>query len=135
MNRVTLLGRLTKDPEIRYTPTGKRCALFTLAINRPYQNANKETEADFINCVVWNQGAGIIEQYVKKGHRLLCEGSIRTRSYERDGQRRYITEIIVSNFTFIESAKKQEEANQATAAAAGFDTFGSPVDVQEEIPF
>lgn len=126
MNSVTLLGRLVKDPEVRYTNTGKCVAGFTLAVNRPFKNEEGQQEADFINCIVFNKSAETIGNYVHKGQRLLLEGRMQTRSYDaKGGSRRYVTEVIVNHFEFIEQKKDSN--------SGGFDDFGAPFD--EKVPF
>lgn len=130
MNNWTGMGRLVRDPEVRYTQSGKVVVQFTLAINRTYKNAEGGYDADFINCVAWGKIAERIGNSVTKGQRLLVEGSIRIRSYEaKDGGKRWVTEIQVDSFEYIE--KKE------TAADAGFTGMGTeiPVPFNEEVPF
>lgn len=103
MNIASLIGRLTKEPELKYTPNGKAVVQFTIAVNRPYTKDNGEKEADFINCVAWNKTAETICNYSRKGHQVGVTGPIRTRSYEnQEGRKIYITEIIVENLTLLE---------------------------------
>lgn len=112
INNVTLTGRLTKDPALRATGTGKSVANFTLAVDRTYKDASGEYGADFINCVAWGQTAEIIQEYLNKGSLIGVEGRIQTRQYENnEGNTVFVTEIVVSNVTFLES-KKQAQANQ-----------------------
>ena len=95
MNKVILTGRITKDPEVRYTQTGVAVVSFTLAVNRQYRDANGNNQADFINCTAWRQTADFITRYIKKGYMLIVEGSIQSRSYQgQDGQTRYVTEVV-----------------------------------------
>ena len=115
INNVTLTGRLTKDPALRATGTGKSVANFTLAVDRTYKDASGEYGADFINCVAWGQTAEIIQEYLNKGSLIGVEGRIQTRQYENnEGHTVFVTEIVVSNVTFLES-KKQAQANQQQA--------------------
>ena len=114
INNVTLTGRLTKDPALRATGTGKSVANFTLAVDRTYKDASGEYGADFINCVAWGQTAEIIQEYLNKGSLIGVEGRIQTRQYENEGRTVFVTEIVVSNVTFLES-KKQAQANQQQA--------------------
>ena len=102
MNKVIILGRLVKDPVVQYTKTGKCYTQFTVASHRNYKNADGNYDADFINCVAWNKTAEAIGNSISKGHRILLEGSINIRSYEKDGIRKWITEILVSRFEYIE---------------------------------
>ena len=103
MNHITLLGRLVKDPEIKYTPSEKCVAQFTLAVDRPFKNADGNKEADFIPVVVWNRAAELVGNSCVKGHRLLVEGRLQIRSYQaKDGTKKYITEVIANSVEFIE---------------------------------
>lgn len=117
MNKIILIGRSTKDAELRYTQTGKQVATFTLAVDRDYKNSQGEREADFIPCVVWGKLAEIAGKYVTKGKQLAVAGRIQTRSYEdKDGQRRYITEVIVSDLQLLGSRQEgQAEQSQKPA--------------------
>ncbi|MBA9028065.1 MULTISPECIES: single-stranded DNA-binding protein [Bacillaceae] len=103
MNRVVLVGRLTKDPELRYTPNGVPVATFTLAVNRPFSNQQGEREADFINCVVWRKPAENVANFLKKGSLAGVDGRVQTRNYEgQDGKRVYVTEIQAESVQFLE---------------------------------
>src|SRR6478672_8734933 len=103
MNRVVLVGRLTKDPDLRFTPNGVAVANFTLAVNRPFSNQQGEREADFINCVVWRKPAENVANYLKKGSLAGVDGRIQTRNFEgQDGKRVYITEIVADSVQFLE---------------------------------
>jgi single-strand DNA-binding protein len=103
MNRVVLVGRLTKDPELRYTPNGVPVATFTLAVNRTFSNQQGEKEADFINCVIWRKAAENVANYLKKGSLAGVDGRIQTRNFEgQDGKRVYFTEVIAESVQFLE---------------------------------
>ncbi|EAD0725604.1 single-stranded DNA-binding protein [Listeria monocytogenes] len=103
INRVVLVGRLTKNPELRYTPSGVAVATFTLAVNRTFANQQGEREADFINCVVWRKPAENVANFLKKGSMAGVEGRVQTRNYEgNDGKRVYVTEIVAENVQFLE---------------------------------
>ncbi|AYC28393.1 single-stranded DNA-binding protein [Paenisporosarcina cavernae] len=103
INRVVLVGRLTKDPELRYTPSGVAVARFTLAVNRTFSNQNGEKEADFINCTVWRKPAENVANFLKKGSLAGVEGRIQTGSYEgQDGKRVYTTEVVADSVQFLE---------------------------------
>lgn len=123
MNKVQLIGNLTKDVELRNTPGGKIVGGVTIATNKTItdQAGNKNKVATFHNLVIWNKAAEIIAQYARKGSKLYVEGEISNRSYEaQDGTKRYVTEIIVQEFEFLDSAKPSDDAPTAprTAAAA-----------------
>ena len=105
MNKIILIGRLTKEVDLRYTSSGKAVGSFCLAVQRPFKNQQGEYEADFINCVVWDKAAETIANYVRKGHRFAVEGRLQIRNYEKDGQRVFVSEVVVENFTFLESKK------------------------------
>ena len=135
MNRATLFGRLTRDVELRTTPSGRSVAMFTLAIDRPpTKDGNKE--ADFIPVVLWGKTAEAVARYVHKGQRLLVEGRIQVRSYDgKDGQKRYATEVVADKAEFIDKSEQGGFGQQDS----GFETaggFGQPVHGGEEtIPF
>ncbi|MCR5307509.1 MAG: single-stranded DNA-binding protein [bacterium] len=107
MNKVILVGRITKDPELRNIQSGSSVVNFTIAVNRPVaQNADQNANnADFINCVIWNKQAENLAKYVKQGSLIGVEGRIQTRSYESNGQTRYITEVLCDNVQFLETKK------------------------------
>ena len=112
MNRVVLVGRLTKEPDLRYTPNGVPVATFTLAVNRPFKN-NGETEADFINCVVWRKPAENCANFLKKGSLAGVDGRIQTRSYEgNDGKKVYVTEVQAESVQFLEPKGEKKQDNQ-----------------------
>ncbi|MBR6636519.1 MAG: single-stranded DNA-binding protein [Phascolarctobacterium sp.] len=102
MNKIMLIGRLTKDPELRYTQTGSAVASFTLAVNRRFANQNGEREADFINCVAWQKTGEFVANYFKKGQLMALEGRLQVRSYDgNDGQRRWVTEVVAEQIEFV----------------------------------
>lgn len=116
INNVTLVGRLTKDVELKYTPSNVANVSFTLAVNRTFKNANGEREADFINCVIWRQAAENFANWVKKGALIGITGRIQTRNYEnQQGQRVYVTEVIAENFQMLESRNQQQGQQQSQA--------------------
>ena len=111
MNNWIGLGRMVRDPEVRYTQSGKAVAQFTIAINRPYKNTEGNYDADFINCVAWGKVGELIGNTVHKGQRLIVEGAIQVRSYEgKDGVKRTVTEINVSNFEYVEKAPAENNS-------------------------
>ncbi|MCM1222914.1 MAG: single-stranded DNA-binding protein [Lachnospiraceae bacterium] len=114
MNKIELIGRLTKDPELETTSGGLTYTRFTLAVNRKYENANGEREVDFINCTAWRQTAELIGKYLKKGRLLGACGTLQVRNYDaQDGTKRYVTEVIVDEITFCDSGEKKEEKGEA----------------------
>ncbi len=136
MNKVMLIGRVTRDPELRYTASNIPSTRFTLAVNRNFQNQNGETEADFINVVVWRKQAENVKKYVSKGSLIAVEGRIQTGSYERDGQRVYTTDVVADNVQFLESkAQSQNRVNDnVTPADFAFDNnSASTTDMSEEV--
>lgn len=110
MNNANLVGRLTRPVDLRYTQTGIAYGSFTLAVNRKYKNKDGEHEADFINCVIWKKGAELLANYTQKGSLIGVSGPIQTRSYDnQQGQRVYVTEVLVENFDFLESRKNDAD--------------------------
>lgn len=115
LNRTILVGRLTKDPELRYTASGVATASFALAVNRTFTNQQGEREADFINVVVWRKAAESVANYLKKGSLAGVDGRIQTRSYEgQDGKRIYVTEVVAESVQFLEPKNNQSNGNQQT---------------------
>ena len=110
MNKAILIGRLTRNPELRYTGNNTPVATFSLAVNRSFTNQNGEREADFINCIVWRKLAETVKKYLSQGSQVAVEGRIQTRKYQNDkGENKYITEILVENVEFLCSKSKREE--------------------------
>lgn len=108
LNSVCLVGRMTKDAELRYTPNNQAVATFSLAVNRNFKSQNGEREADFINCVIWRQQAENLANWAKKGALIGITGRIQTRSYEnQQGQRVYVTEVVAESFQLLESRKER----------------------------
>ena len=113
INRVVLTGRPTRDPELRNTKSGTSVCSFTLAVARNFKNKNGERGADFINCIAWRKTAEVMSQYVKKGSVIGVDGRIQTRSYDnRDGQRVYVTEVVVDNFSFLGGSDKNGQVSK-----------------------
>lgn len=104
LNKVILMGRLTRDPELRSTPQGVSTCSFSLAVERNFKNG-EERKTDFINCVAWRQTAEFVSKYFKKGNMVALEGSIQTRSWDDDGKKRYATDVVVGQVYFAESKK------------------------------
>ncbi|AGR02062.1 TPA: single-stranded DNA-binding protein [Listeria monocytogenes] len=159
MNRVVLVGRLTKDPDLRYTPAGAAVATFTLAVNRPFKNGQGEQEADFIQCVVWRKPAENVANFLKKGSLTGVDGRVQTRNYEgNDGKRVYVTEIVAESVQFLEPKQNavegstpnnnQNEASYSNnnkngsyraSSSQNSDSFaneGKPIDISDDdLPF
>ena len=140
MNKVILSGRLARDPEIRYTQTGKCVAQFTLAVNR--RTSKDAQQADFIPIVVWNKLAEICGQYLQKGSQIIVEGRIQVRQYTvNDNSKRYITEVIANEIEFTGKTKPYDDESNTkrqglTPQAAKQQSFGKEVAPEdEEIPF
>ncbi|ETY75765.1 single-stranded DNA-binding protein [Lactiplantibacillus fabifermentans T30PCM01] len=119
INRTVLVGRLTRDPELRYTQGGAAVATFTIAVNRSFTNQNGEREADFISCVIWRKAAENFANFTHKGSLVGVDGRIQTRNYEnQQGQRVYVTEVVVDNFSLLES-RAESERHQAANGGSG----------------
>ena len=120
MNKVFLIGRLTRDPELRYTGNNTAVATFSLAVNRNFTNQSGEREADFINIVVWRKQAENVKNYLTQGSQVAIDGRIQTRNYEtEDGQKRYITEVVADNVEFLGSkSSASNSGNQAQSTPA-----------------
>ncbi|MDP4084659.1 MAG: single-stranded DNA-binding protein [Bacillota bacterium] len=126
MNRVVLVGRLTKDPELRYTPNGVPVATFTLAVNRTFTNQQGEKETDFINCVIWRRPAENVANFLKKGSLAGVDGRIQTRNYEgQDGKRVYVTEVLAENVQFLEPKNSGAGRNDSDQYSAPKE-YGTP---------
>ncbi|HEL1906655.1 TPA: single-stranded DNA-binding protein [Streptococcus suis] len=131
INNVVLVGRMTRDAELRYTPSNQAVATFTLAVNRNFKNQDGEREADFVNCVIWRQQAENLANWAKKGALIGVTGRIQTRSYDnQQGQRVYVTEVVAESFQLLESRGQHSNSQDGS--------FGnsSPMDIQDEdLPF
>ncbi|MGT2907488.1 single-stranded DNA-binding protein [Streptococcus dentiloxodontae] len=124
INNVVLVGRMTRDAELRYTPSNQAVATFSLAVNRNFKNQNGEREADFINCVIWRQQAENLSNWAKKGALIGITGRIQTRNYEnQQGQRVYVTEVVADNFQLLESRATREGYSGGAYNATG-NSFG-----------
>lgn len=135
MNRIILLGRLTREPEVRTTPTGKTVVVFSLAVDCPYKGRDGKTETDFINIVAWNKTAELCGNWLDKGSRVLVEGRLQIRSYDgKDGKKRYATEVIADRVEFIDRKKDGNQGGQKKDANP-MESFGSEMQFDEEAPF
>ena len=112
INNVVLVGRLTRDPELRFTGNGSAVATFNLAVNRNFTNQSGEREADFVNCVIWRKPAETLANYAKKGTLIGVVGRIQTRNYEnQQGQKVYVTEVVCDDFQLLEPKKDNQQQN------------------------
>jgi len=113
LNRVVLVGRLTKDPDIRVSQNNVSVGNFTLAVNRPFADQNGERQADFINVVVFRKQAENVQKYVHKGNLVGIDGRLQTRNYEnKDGQRVYVTEVVADSVQFLEPKQQSQQSQQ-----------------------
>lgn len=142
INRVILVGRLTKDPEFRTTQSGVNVATFTLAVNRTFTNAQGEREADFINIVVFRKQADNVNNYLKKGNLAGVDGRIQSRSYENnEGRRVFVTEVVADSVQFMDSKGSNQQNSQPQQqrgqAPAGNNPFANDNDdiSESELPF
>lgn len=120
INNVVLVGRMTRDAELRYTPSNVAVATFTLAVNRPFKGKNGERETDFINCVIWREPAENLANWCKKGALVGITGRIQTRNYEnQQGQRVYVTEVIAESFQALESKRSNSDNGQQANSGQG----------------
>lgn len=137
INNVTLVGRLTRDPELKYTTSNVAVATFNMAVNRNFKGANGEREADFINCMIWRKPAELLSEWCKKGNLVGITGRIQTRSYENQhGQRVYVTEVVAESFQILE--KKDNAANNASMENQIPPSFEktNPMDISDDdLPF
>ena len=119
MNKVVLIGRLVRDPELRYTGNNLPVATFSIAVNRNFSNQAGEREADFINIVVWRKQAENCKNYLTQGSQVAIEGRIQTRNYDdQNGQRRYITEVVADNVEFLGSRNSSTNSNNMNSSAS-----------------
>ena len=137
INNVVMIGRLTRDVELRYTSNNVAVGAFTLAVNRNFKNAAGDRESDFINCIIWNKQAENLANWTKKGMLIGITGRIQTRSYEnQQGQRVYVTEVVADSFQILE--KRDNSANQASMDDQVPPSFGNsqPMDISDDdLPF
>ena len=160
MNKVFLIGRLTRDPELRYTGNNTAVASFSLAVNRNFTNQQGEREADFFNITVWRKQAENVKNYLSQGSQVAIEGRLQTRSYDdANGQKRYVTEVVADNVEFIGSRNSSGNSNNLSSSASNagptpydfgdtpepkgtdvdsnpFADFGSSIEISDdELPF
>jgi len=136
INRVVLVGRMTRDPELRRTPQGDAVTSFTLAVNRNYTSRDGQQQADFINCVVWRKPAENVERYCSKGSLVGVEGRIQTRSYDNSqGQKVYVVEVICDSVQFLETRAARERAQSQPQMQQNNDNFYDMKTVELEKEF
>jgi single-strand DNA-binding protein len=137
LNRIILIGRLTRDPDLRYTPAGVAVTQFTLAVDRNFKPEGGEKEADFIPIVTWRQLAETCANYLCKGRLTAVEGRIQVRNYENnEGKRVYVTEVIADNVRFLESNSTQSNQQQQSNQADPYSGDGKAIDISDDdLPF
>ena len=143
MNKVILMGRLTKDVEMRQTPNGIAVARFAIAVNRRFKNANGEYDVDFINCIAWRKTGEFISRYFQKGSMIAVVGSIQTRSWDgNDGKKHYATEVIVDEVYFTGSKAESSTGGNTDLSDSGLDDLNSQygedfatIGDEEDLPF
>ena len=127
LNRAVLVGRLTKELELKYTQSGTAVASFNLAVNRQFTNQQGEREADFISCVIWRKGAENLANFTHKGSLIGVDGRIQTRNYEnQQGNQVYVTEVVVENFSLLESRSQNQNSAQTGNSSFGNHASNTP---------
>lgn len=137
INNVVLVGRLVRDPELRYTPSNQAVATFRLAVNRNFKSQNGEREADFINCVIWRQQAENLANWAKKGALIGITGRIQTRNFEnQQGQRVYVTEVVADSFQLLEFNKQNDQGRSQSHSRQVFERQAEPFSIDDDsLPF
>lgn len=148
INRVVLVGRLTRDVDLRYTQSGNAVGQFNIAVNRNFTNASGDREADFINCIIWRKSAENLSNFTHKGSLVGIDGRLQTRNYEnKEGQRVYVTEVVVDNFSLLDSkasggasdtqsANRTQNKPQQNNQSDPFANTGQPIDISDDdLPF
>lgn len=137
MNKVIIIGRTTKDVELKQTTTGTSVAEFSIAVRRAFKNANGENESDFFNCIAFSKLAETISRYVKKGDQVGIEGRLQTRNYtNKEGKKVYVTEIIVENVEFLQSKKQGEQTAPSFAQTDPFaNAKWEEIKTDDDLPF
>ena len=137
LNRIVLIGRLTKDPELKYTPSGKAVATFTLAVDRARLNQQGEKEADFISIVVWQKQAENCANYIGKGSLVAVDGRLQIRTYDaKDGQRRWVTEVIAETVRFLDRRTGTGTGTGTGSGEQGISSVGDEMSfTDDDIPF
>lgn len=137
LNRIILIGRLTKDPDMRMTPNGVAVTTFKLAVDRPFTNKQGEKETDFINIITWRGLAENCANYLKKGRMAAVDGRLQIRSFDNnEGKRVYITEVVADNVRFLEGSKTKQEPQNEPTQDDPFVNDGKPIDISDDdLPF
>lgn len=136
INQVVLVGRLTKAVDLRYTQSGHAVASFTIAVDRPFKNAQGEKETDFINGNVWKKQAENMANYTDKGSLVGITGRIQVRNYEKDGKRVYVTEVVAENVKFLSQKSTNQEQSQHTKPTNDPFAEGQPININDDdLPF
>ncbi|MFD1019425.1 single-stranded DNA-binding protein [Thalassobacillus hwangdonensis] len=155
LNRVVLVGRLTRDPDLRYTPNGVAVANFTIAVNRPFSSQSGDREADFINCVVWRRAAENLANFMKKGSLVGVDGRLQSRSFDnQEGKRVFVTEVVADSVQFLETKgsssqgggqggfqqnqnpQNNNQRNDFKRDEDPFENNGEPIDISDDdLPF
>lgn len=137
INNTTLVGRLTKDPEVRYTGSGNAVTSFTIAADRPFKNSQGDRDTDFINCVAWRKTAEVISQWASKGMLIGVTGRIQTRNYENnEGRTVYVTEVVAESFQMLESRKERGANNQNNQGNDPFANNNDNIEITDsQLPF
>lgn len=137
MNKVILVGRLTKEPELRKTPNNVSVCQFTIAVNRPFQDQNGERQADFISCMAWRTQAENLCKYLNKGALIAVSGNIQTRNYtDQNGATRYVTEVVCENIVFLEAKKDNSNYKDKTKQDDPFANVEPQFDISDDdLPF
>ena len=139
LNKVILMGRFTRDPELRSTPQGISTCSFSIAVDRNFVRQGEDRKADFINCVAWRQTAEFISKYFRKGSMIALEGSLQTRSWDdQDGKKRYATDVVVNQVYFAESKRDSQSAGDDYSQAMDFGSLPepiSPMGTDDDLPF
>ncbi|WP_303870427.1 single-stranded DNA-binding protein [Acetobacterium wieringae] len=142
MNKVILVGRLTRDPDVKNTTAGRAVASFTLAVDRRFKNKDGQKEADFVPIVAWGKQAEFVGQYLSKGSQIGVSGRLQVRSYDaQDGQRRYVTEVVADEITFLSSKKdgnnnaNAQQSSESSSMSAMDEDFHLMADDDDTVPF
>lgn len=135
MNKVLLIGNLTRDPESKVMTNGKQRTMFTLAVNRPYTDANGQRTADYITCIAYDRRAELVSKYLAKGRKVAVEAHIKTGRYEKDGNTVYTTEFTVDNVEFLSSVQDSGAAAADAADVPPTDNGGFTEVQDDELPF
>jgi single-strand DNA-binding protein len=135
-NRIILIGRLTRDPELRYVPSGAPVASFTLAVDRPFRDQQGNRETDFIDIVAWRKLAEQVSQYMAKGRMVAVEGRLQIRSYEtQDGQKRKVAEVVADGVRFLDRGRPSTAETAAPAVAQSATDESAQGGTDEDVPF